>query len=240
MSGTATGRVTRYLSLGVWPARQASNAASACSRSSALLSRRGGCLFEGVVTMGVPPLTSSTPCLRIRRRCFIADQFVRAITHLLSNTPVTQQSRRGKSWRTPAALLSAPDESMRKGNIVGSAEPGSREASPVRPRYHTPALRGLSTNWVDINFSPATYNRRPQRRKPGPVEEENAAPHHWNSTIKGFRLFTAKLRENHVNSLAMRSTLRPTLGQKGQLASIWSCSSWPIGISISQLSPSTA
>jgi hypothetical protein len=34
--------------------------------------------------------------------------------------------------------------------------------------------------------------------------EENAAPHHiWDSTIKGFRSFTANLREIHVISLAV-------------------------------------
>jgi hypothetical protein len=157
-----------------------------------------------VVTMGVPPLTSSTPCLRIRRRCFIADQFVRAITHLLSNTPVTRQSRRAAC--KPAALPYRPRREHAKGQLVGTVEPGSREASPVRPRHHTPALRALSTNWVDTGFPPATYNRRPRRRKPGPVtKEENAAPHHvGDSTIKGFRLFAAKLGEIHVHSLAMR------------------------------------
>ena len=117
-------RFKNYLSLDDWPVRQASNAASACSRSSALLSRRGGCLFAGVVTMGVPPLTSSTPCLRIRRRCFIADQFVRAITHLLSNTRVTQQSLRAAC--KPAALPYRPRREHAKGQLVGAVEPGNK------------------------------------------------------------------------------------------------------------------
>src|SRR5205823_8719213 len=72
--------VVGYLFLEVWPARQARNAAAACSRNSALLNlRRRGCSFAGGVTMGVPPLTSSTPRRRIRLRCFIRDQFVRPV-----------------------------------------------------------------------------------------------------------------------------------------------------------------
>src|SRR5262249_17082237 len=51
-----------YLFLEVWPVRQARTAASACSRSSALVGWRYGCLFKGGAAMGgVPPLTSSTP-----------------------------------------------------------------------------------------------------------------------------------------------------------------------------------
>jgi hypothetical protein len=50
------------LFLEVWPVRQARTAASACSRSSALVGWRYGCLFKGGAAMGgVPPLTSSTP-----------------------------------------------------------------------------------------------------------------------------------------------------------------------------------
>src|SRR5215469_6327319 len=55
-----------YLSLEVWPARQARNAASACSRSSALVNLGRGVF--GSAPTGILPLTSSTPCRRIRRR----------------------------------------------------------------------------------------------------------------------------------------------------------------------------
>ena len=71
----------RYLSLDVWPVRQARNAAAACSRSSALLTLRRGC-FGGWLATGVAPLTSSTPCRRIRLRFAIRVEFTRpAITH---------------------------------------------------------------------------------------------------------------------------------------------------------------
>src|SRR6516165_1164093 len=62
--------------------RQARNAASACSRSSALLTLRRG-RFGRWLTTGVAPLISSTPCRRIRLRLAIRDQFApRPITHL--------------------------------------------------------------------------------------------------------------------------------------------------------------
>jgi len=68
-----------YLSLDVWPSRQARNAAAACSRSSALLNLRR-CGFGGWPTTGISPLISSTPRRRrIRRRCPIAFQFVRPV-----------------------------------------------------------------------------------------------------------------------------------------------------------------
>jgi hypothetical protein len=66
---------------------------------------------------------------------------------------------------------------------------------------------------------PADRNNSPLRAEPdsppntkGPdagsrgqlPREENAAPHHvWDSTIKGFRSFTANLREIYVISLAV-------------------------------------
>src|SRR5262244_2415334 len=102
-----------YLSLDVWPARQARNAAAACSRSSALLSRRRGCLLTGAVTMGVPPLKSSTPCRRIRRRCCIRDQFVRPLM-----TPIDcnhHSKAAGTAWKNRRLCLSAPDEEHAKG-----------------------------------------------------------------------------------------------------------------------------
>jgi hypothetical protein len=109
-----------YLSsLEVWPARQARNAASACSRSSALLSRRRGCLFAGVVAMGVPPLTSSTPCRCIRRRCFIRDQFVRP---LMCNH---HSKAAGKMEQTGGFAL-APQRCARR--IVGAVEPEENRA----------------------------------------------------------------------------------------------------------------
>jgi hypothetical protein len=69
----------RYLSLAVWPSRQARNAAAACSRSSALLSLRRGC-FGGWPTSGILPLISSTPCRRIRSRLLIRVQLTRPVT----------------------------------------------------------------------------------------------------------------------------------------------------------------
>ena len=73
----------RYSSLDVWPSRQARNAAAACSRSSALLNLRRGC-FGGWLATGVAPLTSSTPCRRMRLRLAARDQFTRPdITHFL-------------------------------------------------------------------------------------------------------------------------------------------------------------
>src|SRR5262249_52062661 len=77
--------------------RQAMNAAAACSRSSALLNlRRRG--FGGSATRGIVPLTSSTPCRRMRLRLAIRDQFARTITP----SPQHQQSRREKAEK-PAA-----------------------------------------------------------------------------------------------------------------------------------------
>src|SRR5215472_19276811 len=70
-----------YLSLEVWPARHARNAASACSRSSALLILRRGC-FGGSAASGILPLTSSTPCRRIRRRCCIRYDSSRPVLRL--------------------------------------------------------------------------------------------------------------------------------------------------------------
>ena len=94
----------RYLSLEVLSVCQARNAASACSRSSALLSRRGGCLFAGVVTTGIAPLISSTPRRRRikRRRCSIAFQFVRPLM-----TPIDcnhHSKAAGDHAEKPAAL----------------------------------------------------------------------------------------------------------------------------------------
>ena len=73
-----------YLSLAVWPSRQARNAAAACSRSSALLTLRR--IFGGWSPSGVLPLISSTPCRRIRLRLLIRDQLTRPlITHAIKN-----------------------------------------------------------------------------------------------------------------------------------------------------------
>ena len=69
----------------------------ACSRSSALLSRRRGCLFAGGVTMGIPPLTSSTPRRRIRLRLAMRDQFTRPdITHFLATHALHSKAAAGK------------------------------------------------------------------------------------------------------------------------------------------------
>ena len=95
-----------YLFLEVWPARQAKNAAAACSRSSTLLSRRRGCLLAGGVTMGVPLFTSSTPRRRIRLRCFIRDQFVRPVM-----TPIDHHSKAAVRHAN-RRLLSAPNDAL--------------------------------------------------------------------------------------------------------------------------------
>ena len=68
------------------------------------------------------PLTSSTPCRRIRSRVAIRDQFIRPITHFLSHTRVTQQSRQPSV--EPAALPYAP--TMLAGHSVGAVEPSNR------------------------------------------------------------------------------------------------------------------
>ena len=92
-----------YLFLEVWPARQARNAAAVCCRSSPSLNlRRRGCLFTSGATMGVPPLTSSTPCRRIRSRVAIRDQFIRPIRHFLSTRAL--HSKAASQCRKPAAL----------------------------------------------------------------------------------------------------------------------------------------
>ena len=90
--GLPASPVRHYLSLDVWPVRQASKAASACSRSSALLNLRRGC-FEGSATSGILPLTSSTPCRRIRRRCCISDQFVRPLMTPIDRRPSLDTER---------------------------------------------------------------------------------------------------------------------------------------------------
>jgi hypothetical protein len=92
LSATLSGRL-RYLSLAFWPSRQARNAASACSRSSALLTLRRGC-FGGSPPDGVLPLTSSTPCRRIRLRLLIRDQLTRPAK---AKSPL-RQARRVAAW----------------------------------------------------------------------------------------------------------------------------------------------
>jgi len=114
----------RYLFLEVWPARQARNAASACSRSSALLNLRRGC-FEGWTSIGVAPLTSSTPCRRMRLRPARRDQFTRpAITHFLA-TRAIQQSRRETMREDRRLCLSAPNDHLQD----KSSGPSNRRAT---------------------------------------------------------------------------------------------------------------
>src|SRR5262249_10865063 len=86
--------IRRYLSLDVWPSRQARNGAPGCSRSSALLNLRRG-FFGGSVTRGIASLISSTPCRRMRLRLAIRDQFARTITPPPSTSakpPVSRKS----------------------------------------------------------------------------------------------------------------------------------------------------
>src|SRR6516225_7192303 len=117
-------RMPRYLFLEVWPARQARNAAAACSRSSALLSRRRGCLFAGGVTMGVPPLTSSTPRRRIRLRLAMRDQFTRPdITHFLATRALYSKAA-GETTKTGGfALAPQTMPPLFTSGIVGAVEP---------------------------------------------------------------------------------------------------------------------
>ena len=134
----------RYLFLVVWPSRQARNAAAACSRSSALLSRRRGCLFAGGVTIGVPPLTSSTPRRRIRLRCFIRDQFVRPVM-----TRPSQQSRQPMSENQRLCL--SAQTMPRMGHLAPFGLSNRRAMALERlgptSQSYTRAQR-LGTNWV--------------------------------------------------------------------------------------------
>jgi hypothetical protein len=63
-----------------------------------LLNLRRGCL-GGWSTTGIAPLKSSTPCRRIRRRCFIRDQFVRPVMRNHHS-----KAAGGKWSKSPAAL----------------------------------------------------------------------------------------------------------------------------------------
>ena len=93
----------RYLSLTVWPARQARNAASACSRSSALLTLRRG-FFGGSPPGGILPLTSSTPCLRIRSRLLIRDQLTRPVTTHPFKNVTHERAATSTQWPWPIKL----------------------------------------------------------------------------------------------------------------------------------------
>src|SRR5215470_10475015 len=107
-----------YLSLEVWPARQARNAAAACSRSSALLNLRRGCFGGGTAT-DVAPLMSSTPRRRMRLRCFIRDQFVRPdITHFLATRAL--HSKAAGLHANRRLCLSAPND------VLTSSGPANR------------------------------------------------------------------------------------------------------------------
>ena len=122
-----------------------------------MLNLRRGC-FEGWTSIGVAPLTSSTPCRRIRLRLARRDQFTRPdITHFLA-TRALHSKAAGENNGKAGGFALAPQtmflrQCRRFGNTVGAVEPESRQekahSSPVRPGKHTPALRGFSTNWVD-------------------------------------------------------------------------------------------
>ena len=113
--------------------RQARNAASACSRSSALLNLRRGC-FEGWTSIGVAPLTSSTPCRRMRLRPARRDQFTRpAITHFLA-TRAIQQSRRETMREDRRLCLSAPNDHLQDKSSGPSNEPEGNARYALRPR----------------------------------------------------------------------------------------------------------
>src|SRR5262245_959389 len=80
--------------------------------------------------MGVPPLTSSTPCRRIRRRCCIRDQFVRPLM-----TPIDcnhHSEAAGTAWKNRRLCLSAPDNVRAKRTIVGAVEPECKQERETR------------------------------------------------------------------------------------------------------------
>src|SRR6516165_8213928 len=120
-----------YLSLDVWPARQARNAAAACSRSSALLNLRRGC-FGGSLATGGLSLRSSTPCRRMRLRLAIRDQFARTITP----PPSTSAKPPGKSRKTGGFAVAPQTGHGRWGcrtDNAGAVLPRSDPAS-IHPR----------------------------------------------------------------------------------------------------------
>jgi hypothetical protein len=103
-----------------------------------LLNLRRG-FFAGSMT-GILPLTSSTPCRRMRLRLAIRDQFARAITPP-QHTRLHSKAA-GERSRKPAALPLRPNAQPCRGFRWG-CRTGSHGESAVRPRNHTPALRGL-------------------------------------------------------------------------------------------------
>src|SRR5262249_29263939 len=136
-----------YLFLDVCPARQARNAAAACSRSSALLNLRRSC-FGGSLPTGILSLRSSTPCRRMRLRLATRDQFARTITPPPSTSakPPVNDGKSGGSAVAPQT-----------GHVAGAVEPITPERSslgPTPPSY-TRASR-LGTNWVKADVSAFT------------------------------------------------------------------------------------
>src|SRR5262249_40820533 len=147
----SVGSGATYFVLEVWPARQAKNAAAACSRSSALLNLRRGCFGGGTAT-DVAPLMSSTPRRRIRLRCFIRDQFVRPdITHFHATCALHSKAA-GENNGKAGGFALAPQTSS---DIVGAVGPGGvgdalvhqksrkNRGRPAERGNYTPALRGL-------------------------------------------------------------------------------------------------
>jgi hypothetical protein len=131
-----SGQLGRYLSLEVWPARQARNAASACSRSSALLILRRGCFGDWLATSDLS-LRSSTPCRRMRLRLAIRDQFARTITPPPTCSAFTVKPP--VEHEKPGGLaVAAPNEHSR---CAGAVEPGNTcrearsDAANIYPRF---------------------------------------------------------------------------------------------------------
>jgi hypothetical protein len=121
---------TSYLSLDVWPTRQARNAASACSRSSVLLTLRRGC-FEGWLATGVAPLSSSAPCRPIRRRCCIRDQFVRPLMTDHHSKAAGKRSKTGGSALAPQTAQHLREKSASS----GLSNRRTRKARPTQQSY---------------------------------------------------------------------------------------------------------
>src|SRR5262252_7108812 len=126
----SVGSGATYFVLEVWPARQAKNAAAACSRSSALLNLRRGCFGGGTAT-DVAPLMSSTPRRRMRLRCFIRDQFVRPdITHFLATRAL--HSKAAVRHANRRLCLSAPNDVLTSSGPSNRSPSGEAFAGPTR------------------------------------------------------------------------------------------------------------
>jgi len=111
-----------------------------------MLTLRRGC-FGGWLATGVAPLTSSTPCRRMRLRLPRCRQLMKpAMTRFLA-TRAFHSKAAGKMSKNRRLRLSAPTvvaTGHRRGCRTGVA---TGVVAPVQPRHHTPALRALKRSW---------------------------------------------------------------------------------------------